>query len=90
MSAPVIDTTARAAAATASARTAPATSARDEVKAADLLTFKIGMTMIAVVLTLMAVIGVAVGSPLLVITAGLTGSVATMVGVYIGINLIAA
>ncbi|MCL3777617.1 MULTISPECIES: mandelate racemase [unclassified Actinomyces] len=83
MSAPVIDTV---------TTTAPARAAsdRDEARAADLLTFKVGMTMVAVVLTLMAVVGVVVGSPLLVVTAGLTGSVATMVGVYTGINIIAA
>lgn len=82
MTAPTIDTA-------TVAPTTQAVSERTNAKAADMLTFKIGMSMVAVVLVLMAAVGVVVGSPVMIITAGLVGCAATFMGVYTGINTIA-
>lgn len=75
---------------TTQAAQATAAPAVDEAKAADLLTFKIGMAVIAAVIAVMAVVGAVISSAALLIAAGLAGTVAAMVGVYTGINLMAA
>ena len=66
------------------------TSTEAEAAAADVLTFKIGMTIVAAVIAIMAVVGAVVASAPLLIAAGLTGCAAAFVGVYTGVNLIAA
>ena len=81
MTAPVIDTV---------AVTTPesTTSSRTEARAADLLTFKIGLGIVAAVVLVMAVVGAVVGSPALLIASGLIGAASALTGVYTGVNLI--
>ena len=80
MTAPVIDTV---------AVTTPesTTSSRTEARAADLLTFKIGMSVLAVVVFVMAVVGVIASSPALLIATGIIGTAGVLTGVYTGTNL---
>ncbi|WP_172120300.1 mandelate racemase [Actinomyces faecalis] len=66
------------------------TSSEAEAKAADLLTFKIGMAVVAAVIAVMAVVGAVIASAPLLIASGVTGSIAAFVGVYTGINLMTA
>ena len=65
-------------------------SSEAEVKAADLLTFKIGMAIIAAVIVVMATVGALTASAPLLIASGVTGSIAAFVGTYTGINLMSA
>lgn len=83
MNAPVVD---------AVAVTTPqsTTSTQDEAKAADLLTFQIGMLIIGAVVLVMTVVGLIAASAPLLIAAGLFTVVATFAGVYTGVNLLAA
>lgn len=69
---------------------ASTTSSQAEAKAADLLTFTIGMAAVAAVVITMAVVGAITGSAALLIAAGLTGTAASLTGVYTGVNLLAA
>ena len=80
MSAPVIDTV---------AVTTPesTTSSQREARDADLLTFKIGMSVLAVVVFVMAVVGVIASSPALLIATGIIGTAGVLTGVYTGTNL---
>ena len=82
MSAPVIDTV---------AVTTPesTTSSQREARDADLLTFKIGMSVLAVVVFVMAVVGVIASSPALLIATGIIGTAGVLTGVYTGITLLA-
>lgn len=92
MTAPTIDavTPATSAPTTASTTTAPVPSqAESRTRSADLLTFKIGMGVIAAVVFIMAVIGAIAASPVLLIAAGLIGTASALTGVYTGINLLA-
>lgn len=92
MTAPTIDAVAPATPAptTASTTTAPVPSqAESRTRSADLLTFKIGMGVIAAVVFIMAVIGAIAASPVLLIAAGLIGTASALTGVYTGINLLA-
>ena len=82
MSAPVIDTV-------AVATPESTTSSQREARDANLLTFKIGMGVIAAVVFIMAVIGAIAASPVLLIAAGLIGTASALTGVYTGINLLA-
>lgn len=66
------------------------TSSAAEAKAADILTFKIGMAIVAAVVIIMALVGAVAGSAALLVAAGLAGTAASLVGVYTGVNLIAA
>ncbi|WP_043560454.1 hypothetical protein [Actinomyces israelii] len=81
MTAPVIDTVA----VTTPESTA---SSRTEAKAADLLTFKIGMGIVAAVVFVMAVVGAVAGSSALLIASGFIGAASALTGVYTGVNLI--
>ncbi|MDU0349473.1 mandelate racemase [Actinomyces sp. MRS3W] len=83
MSVPVID-------AIAVATPESTTSTQDEIKAADLLTFKIGMATVAAVVFIMAIVGAVTASPALLMAAGLSGTMASLGGVYTGVNLLAA
>lgn len=92
MTAPTIDAVAPATPAptTANTTTAPVPSqAESRTRSADLLTFKIGMGVIAAVVFIMAVIGAIAASPVLLIAAGLIGTASALTGVYTGINLLA-
>ncbi|CED92560.1 MAG: mandelate racemase [Actinomyces succiniciruminis] len=82
MNAPVID----AVAVTTPESTA---STQDEAKAADLLTFRIGLLIIGAVLMVMTIVGLVTASAPLLIAAGLFTVVTTFVGVYTGVNLLA-
>lgn len=81
MTAPVIDTV---------AVTTPesTTSSRTEARAADLLTFKIGLGIVAAVVLVMAVVGAVVGSPALLIASGFIGAASALTGVYTGVNFL--
>ena len=75
-----------AAAVTAPALTAPS---RTGAGAAGLLTFKIVMSVIAVAVLVMAVVGAVASSPAMLIASGLIGTASALTGVYTGLNLIA-
>ena len=81
MTAPAI-----AAAVTAPALTAPS---RTGTGADGLLTFKIVMSMIAVAVFVMAIVGAVAASPALLIASGLIGTASALTGVYTGLSLIA-
>lgn len=81
MTAPAI-----AAAVTAPALTAPS---RTGTGSDGLLTFEIVMSMIAVAVFVMAIVGAVATSPALLIAAGLIGTASALTGVYTGLNLIA-
>ncbi|MDO4899174.1 mandelate racemase [Actinomyces sp.] len=66
------------------------TSAQDEVKADELLTFQIGMLVVAAVLLVMTVVGVALASAPLLIASGLLAVMAALVNVCSGVNIPAA
>ena len=90
MTAPTIDAVAPAAPAptTASTTTAPVPSqAESRTRSADLLTFKIGMSVLAVVVFVMAVVGVIASSPALLIATGIIGTAGVLTGVYTATNL---
>lgn len=90
MIAPSIDAVAPATPAptTASTTTAPVPSqAESRTRSADLLTFKIGMSVLAVVVFVMAVVGVIASSPALLIATGIIGTAGVLTGVYTGTNL---
>ena len=90
MTAPTIDAVAPATSAptTASTTTAPVPSqAESRTRSADLLTFKIGMSVLAVVVFVMAVVGVIASSPALLIATGIIGTAGVLAGVYTGTNL---
>lgn len=78
MIAPVIDQTIVA--------TTPA-AISSEAKAADVLTFKIGLAIIAAVIAVMAVVGAVIGSAPLLIAAVLTGALTAGAGIYTGVSL---
>ncbi|MBS6071189.1 MAG: mandelate racemase [Actinomyces urogenitalis] len=80
MIAPVIDQT-------IVATTPAAISSEAEAKAADVLTFKIGLAIIAAVIAVMAVVGAVIGSAPLLIAAALTGALTAGVGIYTGVSL---
>ncbi|WP_136193714.1 mandelate racemase [Actinomyces procaprae] len=80
MNAPVID-------AVAVTTPKPATSAQDEAKSADVLTFQIGMAIVAAVLLVMTIVGVIVASAPLLIASGLLTVVAALVNVSTGVSL---
>lgn len=67
MNAPVIDAVATPAVAVAQ----PIASAQDEAMAADLLTFRIGMGVVAAVLLVMTIVGAVVASAPLLIGSGI-------------------
>ena len=77
------------ASAIAAAVTAPALTAPARTGAAGLLTFKIVMSVIAVAVLVMAVVGAVASSPALLIASGLIGTASALTGVYTGLNLIA-
>ena len=90
MTAPTIDAVAPATSAptTASTTTAPVPSqAESRTRSADLLTFKIGMSVLAVVVFVMAVVGVIASSPALLIATGIIGTAGVLTGVYTATNL---
>ena len=74
------------ASAIAAALTAPS---RTGAGAAGLLTFKIVMSVIAVAVLVMAVVGAVASSPAMLIASGLIGTASALTGVYTGLNLIA-
>ena len=77
------------ASAIAAAVTAPALTAPSRAGAAGLLTFKIVMSVIAVAVLVMAVVGAVASSPAMLIASGLIGTASALTGVYTGLNLIA-
>lgn len=79
MIAPVIDQT-------IVATTPAAISSEAEAKAADVLTFKIGLAIIAAVIAVMAVVGAVIDSTPLLIAAVLTGALTAGVGIYTGVS----
>ena len=76
------------ASAIAAAVTAPALTAPSRTGAAGLLTFKIVMSVIAVAVLVMAIVGAVASSPALLIASGLIGTASALTGVYTGLNLI--
>ena len=68
---------------------APALTAPSRTGAAGLLTFKIVMSVIAVAVLVMAVVGAVASSPAMLIASGLIGTASALTGVYTGLNLIA-
>ena len=77
------------ASAIAAAVTAPALTAPSRTGAAGLFTFKIVMSVIAVAVLVMAVVGAVASSPAMLIASGLIGTASALTGVYTGLNLIA-
>lgn len=77
------------ASAIAAAVTAPALTAPSRTGADGLLTFKIVMSMIAVAVLVMAVVGAVASSPAMLIASGLIGTASALTGVYTGLSLIA-
>ena len=77
------------ASAIAAAVTAPALTAPSRTGADGLLTFKIVMSVIAVAVLVMAVVGAVASSPALLIASGLIGTASALTGVYTGLSLIA-
>ncbi|SDN27026.1 hypothetical protein SAMN05216355_101506 [Actinomyces ruminicola] len=82
MNAPVVD----AVAATPQSAATP----QDASKAADLLTFQIGMATVVAVLLVMTIVGMIVASEPLLIASGLFTVVAALVNASTGVNLPAA
>lgn len=68
---------------------APALTAPSRTGADGLLTFKIVMSVIAVAVLVMAVVGAVASSPAMLIASGLIGTASALTGVYTGLNLIA-
>lgn len=68
---------------------AAAVTAPSRTGAAGLLTFKIVMSVIAVAVLVMAVVGAVASSPAMLIASGLIGTASALTGVYTGLNLIA-
>ncbi|MBE6481598.1 MAG: mandelate racemase [Actinomyces ruminicola] len=83
MNAPVVD-------AVAAATPQSVTLTQDESRAADLLTFQIGMATVVAVLLVMTVVGIIVASEPLLIASGLFTVVAALVNVSTGVHLPAA
>lgn len=75
----------------ASTATAPALTAPSRIGTGvdGLLAFEIAMSMIAVAVLVMAVVGAVAASPALLIASGLIGTASALTGVYTGLNLIA-
>ena len=91
MTAPTIDAVAPATPAptTASTTTAPVPSqAESRTRSTDLLTFKIGLGIVAAVVLVMAAVGAVVGSSALLIASGFIGAASALTGVYTGVNLL--
>lgn len=87
MTAPTIDAVAPATPAPTTTTASVPSQAESKTKAADLLTFKIGMSVLAVVVFVMAVVGVIASSSALLIATGIVGTAGVLTGVYTGINL---
>ena len=75
----------------ASTATAPALTSPSRIGTGvdGLLAFEIAMSMIAVAVLVMAVVGAVAASPALLIASGLIGTASALTGVYTGLNLIA-
>ena len=75
----------------ASTATAPALTAPSRIGTGvdGLLAFEIAMSMIAVAVLVMAVVGAVAASPALLIASGLIGTASALTGVYTGLSLIA-
>ena len=85
MTAPVIDAVAPPAVAVAQ----PIASAQDEAMAADLLTFRIGMGVVAAVLLVMTIVGAVVASAPLLIGSGIFTVVLAGVNAGTDVTLVA-
>ena len=94
MTAPVIESTAPTPAAQSIAdetTTAPTAAAptTTEAPSADMVTFMIGMGIVAVVVLTMAAVGAIAGSAELLIASGIVGTAASLIGVRTWVSLVA-
>lgn len=91
MTAPVIESTAPtpAAQSIADETTTAAAPTTTEAPSADMVTFMIGMGIVAVVVLTMAAVGAIAGSAELLIASGIVGTAASLIGVRTWVSLVA-
>lgn len=97
MTAPVLDaiatesTEAHEATGTTAPGVTPEASARAdaEARSADLFTFKVGMSAIAVVVLVMACVGIVASSAVLLVAAVIVATAGVVTGIFTGVRLLA-